>query len=152
MTNALWTVRRPGELELQGRFYASESGSPTTALSGCGVAYEQERSGILKTASIQSFGPPPPDNYREVGADLIRKQLKDPDSAKFEWVGEPKKDAIQPAFASPHAIPVWLTEVGVNAKNSFGGYTGSQLWMLAWQNGKIIAFASPDTTGGTPGF
>ncbi len=79
------------------------------ALSGCGVAYQQQRSEILKTVSSESFGPPPPADYRATGEQFIRHLLKDPDSARFEWVGEPRHEAIQPAIASPHARPVWVT-------------------------------------------
>lgn len=87
-------------------------------LSSCGVAYEQRRAEILKTASSESFGPPPPADYRSIGEAFIKRLLKDPDSAKFEWVGEPKHEAIQPAFVSPHATPVWVTVVRVNAKTA----------------------------------
>jgi len=115
--------------------------------SSCGVAYEQQRAEVLKTASSESFGPPPPADYRSIGEAFIRRVLKDPESAKFEWVGEPKHEAIQPAFASPHATPVWVTGVRVNAKNSFGGYTGFDPFALAWKNGKIVAYTSTETGG-----
>jgi len=113
------------------------------ALSSCGIAYQQERTAILTNASTQNFGPPPPANYREVGADLIKRQLKDPLSAQIEW-GTTEKDAIQMGFGSPHAVPVWITRVAVNAKNSFGGYTGATEWQLAWKNGQIVAFTTDD--------
>ncbi len=111
-------------------------------LTGCGVAYQQQRSEILKSASTESFGPPPPADYRATGEQFIRHLLKDPDSAKFEWVGEPQHEAIQPAFASPRATPVWVTTVQVNAKNSFGGYTGAEPFVLAWSHGRIVAYTS----------
>jgi hypothetical protein len=112
------------------------------SLAGCGVAYQQQRSEILRSASTESFGPPPPADYRATGEAFIKRLLKDPDSARFEWVSEPRHEAIQPAFASPHAMPVWVTGVRVNAKNSFGGYTGAEPFALAWKNGKIIAYTS----------
>jgi len=115
------------------------------ALSGCGVAYQQQRSEILRTASAEDFGPPPPEDYRARGEDFIRRRLKDPESARFEWVGEPRHEAIQPALASPHARPVWVTVVRVNAKNSFGGYTGASPFVLAWSHGRIVAYTSTET-------
>src|SRR6266542_2051361 len=39
----------------------------TLTLAGCGVAYQQQRSEILKSASAESFGPPPPADYRSIG-------------------------------------------------------------------------------------
>ena len=111
-------------------------------LSACGIAYQQQRSEILKTASAESFGPPPPANYRSMGEAFFKRVLKDPESAKFDWIGEPRHEAIQPGFGSPHAVPVWVTPVRINARNSFGGYTGFDLFGLAWKDGKIVAYTS----------
>jgi len=120
----------------------------TLTLAGCGVAYQQQRSEILKSASAESFGPPPPADYRSIGEAFFKRLLKDPDSAKFEWVVGPRHEAIQPEFASPHAIPVWVTAVRINSKNSFGGYTGFDPFALAWKNGKIVAYTTENTGGG----
>jgi hypothetical protein len=112
-------------------------------LCGCGVAYEQNRSEILRSASTEAFGPPPPANYRADGEALIKRLLKDPENARFEWVGKPRREAIQPVFASAHATPVWITNVRVKAKNDLGGFTGFEsLFALAWKNGKIVAYTS----------
>ena len=112
-------------------------------LCGCGVAYEQNRSEILRSTSTEAFGPPPPTNYRGDGEAFIKRRLKDPENARLEWVGEPRREAIQPVFASAHATPVWITNVRVKAKNEFGGFTGFEsLFTLAWKNGKIVAYTS----------
>lgn len=117
------------------------------ALSGCGVAYQQQRAEILRTASAADFGPPPPPDWRARGEEFIKRLLKDPGSATFEW-GEPRHEAIQPAIASPHARPVWVTAARVNAKNSFGGYTGATPFALAWSHGRIIAWLNVEQEGG----
>jgi hypothetical protein len=121
-------------------------------LCGCGVAYEQNRaratsmpprSEILISASTEPIGPPPPANYRGDGEAFIKHLLKDPENARFEWVGKPRREAIQPVFASARATPVWITNVRVKAKNDFGGFTGFEsLFALAWKNGKIVAYTS----------
>jgi len=116
----------------------------TFMLTACGVAYQQERSQVLRSGSTESFGPPPPADYRATGEAFIKRLLKDPESARFEWLGEPRHEAIQPAFASPHAMPVWVTPLHVNAKNSFGGYTGFDLFSLAWRDGRIVAYYSAE--------
>ena len=36
---------------------------------------------------------------------------------------------------------MWTTLVGVNAKNSFGGYTGSKPYMLFFVNGEVESMA-----------
>jgi hypothetical protein len=108
-----------------------------------GVAHEQNRSEILRSASTEAFGPPPPANYRGDGEAFIKHLLKDPENARFEWVGGPRREAIQPVFASVRATPVWITNVRVKRKNDFGGFTGFEsLYTLAWKNGKIVAYTS----------
>lgn len=111
-----------------------------SAISGCGVAYNVNRNSLLKSATESDYGPPPPPNHQDLEAQAIRARLKDPESARFEFgVGEIRRDAIQSGFASPTPILVWRTVVQVNAKNSYGGYTGFQPWHFAWSNGRIIA-------------
>jgi hypothetical protein len=44
-------------------------------------------------------------------------------------------------------VPVWITAVRINSKNSFGGYTGSEPFALAWKNGKIVAHTTESTNG-----
>lgn len=111
-------------------------------LSGCGVAYNVKRSQMLKTATEADYGPPPPTNHQELEMQLIRANLKDPDSAKCEFGGV-TRDAIQSGFASPTPILVWRTSVRVNAKNSYGGYTGFQPYHFAWRDGRVVAVAFP---------
>lgn len=36
-------------------------------------------------------------------------------------------------------VPVWVSEVSVNAKNGFGGYTGFKLWSFLYRNGKLVS-------------
>ena len=55
----------------------------------------------------------------------------------------PRREAIQPVFASVRATPVWITNVRVKTKNDFGGFTGFEsLYTLAWKKGKIVAYTS----------
>jgi hypothetical protein len=114
-------------------------------LSGCGLAYQINRNGLLKSANESDYGPPPPDNHQEIEAQTIRTMLKDPGSAQFEFGGM-QRDAIQSGFASPTPILVWRTFVRVNSKNSFGGYTGFSPYHVAWRDGRIIAVAPPLVT------
>jgi len=114
-------------------------------LASCGIAYNAKRSQMLKTATEADYGPPPPTNHQDIEMQMIRASLKDPDSAKFEF-GSVTRDVIQSGFASPTPILVWRTYVRVNAKNSYGGYTGFQPHHFAWQNGRVVAIAFPLVT------
>jgi hypothetical protein len=115
------------------------------SLSGCGIAYNIKRNEMLKTATEADFGPRPPSNYQETEKQMILDTLKDPDSAKFKFVEKIENTTIQKGFGSPTPILVWISEVWVNAKNSYGGYTGEQRYLFAWKDGKIIATSSPDS-------
>ncbi len=33
-----------------------------------------------------------------------------------------------------------IAQVDVNAKNSFGGYTGSEPYLFAWKDGRMYAY------------
>lgn len=111
-------------------------------LSGCGTVYQSRRNNLLQTATPKDYGPPPPINHQEIAKNIVLKQLKDPESAKFEEWSAPRRDIIQQGFASPVPILVWITSVNVNAKNSYGGYVGFQPYFFAWKNGMLYAFCS----------
>ncbi len=58
----------------------------------------------------------------------VRRELKDPDSARFRWNPEVNDKGVYCGF--------------VNAKNSYGGYTGFKLFMLFHdfdREGKLVA-------------
>ncbi len=111
-------------------------------LSACGVAYNANRSKLLSTATEADYGPPPPDNHQDIEARAVLATLKDPESARFQFGGV-SRDAIPSGPMSPTAMLVWVTFAQVNAKNSYGGYTGFQPWRFAWTNGRIVAVAPP---------
>ncbi len=72
----------------------------------------------------------------EVGVtDIVRSQLRDPDSAKFSSVTVIGEGENRIACG-------W-----VNSKNGFGGYTGDQPFMLRGKRLWISDSASPDMVG-----
>ncbi len=111
----------------------------TFPLMGCGVMYNSRRAELLASASPADYGPPPPANHQAIEEGMIRARLKDPDSAQFHWA-DGRRDIIQQGFASPTPVLVWVTSVGVNAKNGFGGYTGFQPYQFAWKDGRLFAY------------
>ncbi len=116
-------------------------------VTGCGLAYTAKRNDLLKTASVEDYGPPPPEDYREIEQRMIEGMLKDPESARYQFE-EPVRNIIPKGFGSVTPILVWTDEVRVNAKNAFGGYTGFSPWLVAWRDGRIIAITPPTSSGG----
>ncbi|HVT24384.1 MAG TPA: hypothetical protein VHD95_07135 [Rhizomicrobium sp.] len=66
----------------------------------------------------------------------VKDRLKDPDSAKFD----PLKDVV----GYMNGRPV-LVCGQVNAKNSFGAYTGDQYWLANLTNNEVLIGADPAT-------
>jgi len=71
--------------------------------------------------------------------ETILRNLKDPDSAKF-------RDST-PLFKTLYNFgmgaignyePLWALCIEVNAKNSYGGYTGFEKWIVKFRNGQPV--------------
>ncbi|WP_455865395.1 hypothetical protein [Pantoea agglomerans] len=86
-----------------------------------------------------------PDDYQPLVEGAIRDQLKDPDSAKFSGFTTPRKEVMvdQRKFVYGYSTCVF-----VNAKNSYGGYTGKQLYWTFIRDNKVLRIQS---TGGAYG-
>lgn len=86
---------------------------------GCGVAPRN-----IQTITNDEVGPYPTD-YQFTVQSYFEQALKDPDSAKYQWTGEPFKGYARIGFGHTQTIEYgWVVPVKVNAKNSYGGYTG----------------------------
>lgn len=83
------------------------------------------------------YGPPPPSNYQEVIKELFYGVLKDPESARYRFQ-EPYKGWITKAPIMGGGVDRfgWFVKVGINAKNSYGGYTGEKTYTMFYKNGK----------------
>lgn len=64
----------------------------------------------------------------------VKDQLKDPDSAQFEW---PYWFARSSFALSRNAPDGWFTCGTVNAKNGYGGYAGKTAVMVVINNGRV---------------
>ncbi len=82
---------------------------------------------------------PIPRNYEQSIKDFMQGELKDPDSAEYKFI-PPVKQALQQLWKSYIG---WEVGVQVNAKNSYGGYTGYQPYFFFFQNEKIVGVAEP---------
>jgi hypothetical protein len=67
--------------------------------------------------------------------EALRARLKDPDSAKFTWPYGFRYGTFRLGSKSAEG---WITCGTVNAKNSFGGYTGSAATLTVIRDGAVI--------------
>ena len=99
-------------------------------MNGCA---ETEKVIPTPSFSVSDYGPiPSVQNYKGKIKAQIQAILKDPYSAKFEF-GKPRRAYYRLKYLNEKAIPGWIIPCIVNAKNSFGGYTGEKFW-----NGFIV--------------
>ena len=86
------------------------------------------------SADTARYGPYPT-NYKELIMQWLSKQLIDPYSARIEWSGEPKPSDLG---TGSEAVSGYLVNFTVNARNSFGTYTGKQKHSVLIRNGEVI--------------
>lgn len=107
----------------------------STALTACMSLPDQA------TQSAADYGSYP-ENYRALVTSYLQDTLKDPESARVEYLTVPQKDYRIVQHRQPvYGYALCLT---VNAKNSFGGYTGKQLALVHIRNGSIVTFWRAD--------
>lgn len=89
--------------------------------------------------SLVDAGPPPPDTG-EVVRSALRYRLKDFDAAKIEIPVAPRPVVFAQAAGMNAGGAGWEICPMVNAKNSFGGYTGFKPIFILWKQGQVIDF------------
>lgn len=97
----------------------------------------QERKDAFASAD---YGPAPVIDKAEV-ENSLKSGLKDPGSAQFRWL-EPEKMRWR-ANAFSEWRYGWNVKIWVNAKNSYGGYTGEQPYWLTYLDGKLVDVTKP---------
>lgn len=92
-------------------------------LAGCVSINHDE----IKTAN---FGDKP-SNYEERVKDYMKMQLKDPMSAVYNFRLPLRRAVVKMGMLDNFTKYYgWVVEVSVNAKNSFGGYTGAKTYFI----------------------
>ncbi|CAI1532463.1 Uncharacterised protein [Serratia grimesii] len=76
-----------------------------------------------------------PSNYKKNVENAIREQLKDPESAKFSGMTNPRKEVM---VENGDFVYGYSTCVYVNAKNSYGGYVGKQLYWAFLRDNQVL--------------
>lgn len=85
----------------------------------------------LETADVGAK----PKEYKSLVESAIREDLKDPDSAKFYDFTAPRKEVM---VEKSNFVYGYSTCVYVNAKNSYGGYVGKQLYWAFIRNNQVL--------------
>lgn len=102
-------------------------------LSGCLSAPPQKE---IANADFGKY----PSNYESTIEHYMRQFLKDPDSVKYEYVIYPRKSWYVGGLLGPSGTSYgYAVCAKINAKNSFGGYTGSKIHYFLIKNDRIIA-------------
>lgn len=81
---------------------------------------------------------------------FLRRYLKDPDSANIEW-GTVGTGWVREAPIYGGTLRFgYVLEANINAKNSFGGYTGYRPYRFLFYNGSLIsAYGHQELRGST---
>jgi hypothetical protein len=109
------------------------------SLTGCGAVYQKAADDFMLTQPKSAWGKAPSDNHAMQEQELIKVMLKDSDSAKFQVLN--LETAIIPtSLLEPKVLPVWKSTVLVNAKNSYGAYTGFKTWHFYYVDGLLHAY------------
>lgn len=74
----------------------------------------------------------------------LRPRLKDPDSAQIRLLGTPKAMVIKAVPMMTNGGAGWRICAEVNAKNSYGGYTGYKRIFVLWNDGRVIDYLDDD--------
>lgn len=87
-----------------------------------------------------------PSNFEELVKQWGAANLKDPDSARYTRISKPRKEYLVANLKPAFGYSVCAT---INAKNSYGGYSGNQTYWFMIRDGKIERAQNIDS--GFPG-
>ncbi|HDS0941049.1 TPA: hypothetical protein QDZ12_004349 [Pseudomonas putida] len=73
--------------------------------------------------------------------------LKDPDSAKYKFSPIQKSHIVSSAWEGRQLYAGYVMTVKVNAKNSYGGYTGNEDYVFLFHNGSLTKGLKASSNG-----
>lgn len=88
-----------------------------------------------------------PENYQGIVERYLDLVLKDPSSKKIQWLNAPRSItySLKPFLSEAVTISGYGVCTFVNAKNSYGGYTGAQLVLFLIRDGSVVRSSIPST-------
>ena len=92
-------------------------------------------SAILSTSALADTADNSPKDYKPQILKDLKTSLKDPDSLKLMQVCPPKQSKKDPS--------IWTVRFSLNAKNSYGGYSGERAMEAHFKDGKILYIYEP---------
>ena len=108
------------------------------------VEKEAERVWIRSLQEAQDGYGPRPDNYQEIIKEYMYKSLKDPESARYSEFSPLANDLKIVDAKRRLAVLGYSTCVEINAKNSYGGYTGAKRHWFLIRDGQVVDNLSPE--------
>ncbi|MGO4323785.1 hypothetical protein [Pseudomonas sp. KB_12] len=76
-----------------------------------------------------------PQNYESIVKSWAEGNLKDPQSAIFKSFSKPRKEFM---YAQRKLVFGYTVCTVINAKNSYGGYTGNNVYWMMIRNGVVL--------------
>lgn len=73
--------------------------------------------------------------------------LKDPESAKYKFAPVEKSHIVSSAWEGRQLYAGYVMTVKVNAKNSYGGYTGNEDYVFLFHNGVLTKGLKASSNG-----
>ncbi|RKF36715.1 hypothetical protein [Paraburkholderia fungorum] len=104
------------------------------ALAACAAAPTSEE---MASADYGTY----PDNYQDVIHDYMENVLKDPDSARYDYLNSPQSGWRRTSNGLKFGYVVC---VNINARNSYGGYTGAQPSYFMLRDGTVVSTVHGD--------
>ncbi|HEX8679788.1 MAG TPA: hypothetical protein VF683_07500 [Chthoniobacterales bacterium] len=77
-----------------------------------------------------------PLGYQAIVTRWLETKLADPASAVIDWETEPKAGEYKTQKGERHVG--YVVDIRVNARNTFGAYTGKQRYRVVIKNGEVI--------------
>jgi hypothetical protein len=116
----------------------------TVALAGCGISFRNSADEFQRTQPPSAWGKAPPTGHQDAEKQFVLRTLKDSESARFEHRA-PERWLSPVSQTDPGVVPTWRSVLRVNAKNSYGGYTGFQEWQFFYYDGELSSVSTPST-------
>lgn len=83
---------------------------------------------------------PYPKEYKSIIEKYLSRILKDPDSVKISKISKPRKEHEIDNQFTKSATYGYSTCVWLNAKNSYGGYTGEKVYWFLIRNNYVSSY------------